>query len=489
VTDTMDHTEQRLLPTPLRGSIVALTLIGVAVALLVVAFLTGWSVPGKPPTAPAAAKTAAVAATLTPMVLLARLLFAVAVIGALATAGGALLRRIGQPAVVGEILAGLVLGPSVVGTFAPGVFGTIFHPQVMPYLNVLAQLGLAIFMFTVGAEFQAGILARQRNAVGSAGISMMVVPFALGLVAAIPLYKTFAGTAGGKLAFVAFMGTAMSVTAFPVLARIVKDSGLRDTRIGSLALVCAAIADVLAWCALAVVLALAHSQGVGSAIRTLTLAVVIAIVLLLGVKPLVKQLCTRHENAKLSNPVRLLLVLGLIIGLAALTEFIGVHAIFGGFLAGLILPQGTPLVGKVAEQVGSVNRTLLVPVFFASIGLQANLGQAIDHPMVLAGGALLLVVAIVGKLVSAVPVGLAGGLPADQAVTLGVLVNARGITEIVVLSAGLGIGVINGAAFTVMVLMALLTTMMVTPALRAVRWRWPAATGPLGQPLPDPSAV
>jgi Kef-type K+ transport system membrane component KefB len=489
VTETVNRTEQRLLPTPLRGSIVALTLIGAAVALLVVAFLTGWSVPSTPPAAPPAATAAAAVTTLTPLVLLARLLFAIAVIGALATACGWLLRKIGQPAVVGEILAGLVLGPSVIGTVAPGVFRTIFHPQVLPYVNVLAQLGLAIFMFTVGAEFQAGVLARQRNAVGSAGISMMAVPFALGLVAAIPLYKTFAGTAGGKLAFVAFMGTAMSVTAFPVLARIVQDSGLRNTRIGALALVCAAIADVLAWCALAVVLALAHAQGVGGAIKTLTLAVVIAIVLLLGVKPLVKHLCTRHENAKLSNPIRLLLVLGLIIGLAALTEFIGVHAIFGGFLAGLILPQGTPLLGKVAEQIGNVNRTLLVPVFFASIGLQANLGLAIGHPAVLAGGALLLVVAIAGKLISAVPVGLAGGLPADQAVTLGVLVNARGITEIVVLSAGLSIGVINDAAFTVMVLMALLTTMMVTPALRAVRWRWPAATESIDRPLPDPSAV
>jgi Kef-type K+ transport system membrane component KefB len=163
-----------------------------------------------------------------------------------------------------------------------------------------------------------------------------------------------------------------------------------------------------------------------------------------------------------------------------------VHAIFGGFLAGLVLPKGTPLLGKVAEQLGTVNRALLVPVFFASIGLQTNLALAIGHPAVLLGGAVLLVVAIAGKLLSGIPVGIAGGLPVPQAVTLGVLVNARGITEIVVLTAGLGIGVINESAFTVMVMMALLTTMMVAPALRIVRWRWPAGAGALlSEPDPD----
>ncbi len=486
MTDTVKETEQRLLPAPLRGIIVAVGLIAIAIALLAIAHFTGWPVAGHKPASAAGPHKAAAAGTLTPMVLMARLLFAVAVIGGFATLCGALLRRIGQPPVVGEILAGLVLGPSVVGWLAPGVFHTIFLPQVLPYLNLLAQLGLAIFMFTVGAEFRSGLLARQRNAVGAASLALMVVPFALGVVVAIPLYATFAGSASGVLTFVAFVGTAMSVTAFPVLARIVRDSGLRDTRIGALALLLAAITDVLAWCALAVVLALAHAQGVGGAVRALTLAVVLAVVLLLGVRPLVRTLTTRYADSELPKSLRLLMVFGLIVGLAALTEYIGVHAIFGGFLAGLVLPKGTPLLGKVAEQLGTVNRALLVPVFFASIGLQTNLALAIGHPAVLLGGAVLLVVAIAGKLLSGIPVGIAGGLPVPQAVTLGVLVNARGITEIVVLTAGLGIGVINESAFTVMVMMALLTTMMVAPALRIVRWRWPTSAGALlSEPDPD----
>jgi Kef-type K+ transport system membrane component KefB len=477
MTDTIKETEQRLLPAPLRGVIVAVALIAVAVGLLAVAHVTGWPAAGPRVASAGGPPKAAAAGTLTPMVLLARLLFAVAVIGAFATLCGALLRGIGQPPVVGEILAGLVLGPSVVGWLAPGVFHTIFLPQVLPYLNLLAQLGLTIFMYTVGSEFRSGLLARQRNAVGAASLALMVVPFALGVLVAIPLYSAFAGSAGGVLTFVAFVGTAMSVTAFPVLARIVRDSGLRDTRIGALALLLAAITDVLAWCALAVVLALAHAQGVGGAVRALVLAVVLAVVLLLGVRPLVRTLTTRYADAELPEPVRLLIVFGLIVGLAAATEFIGVHAIFGGFLAGLVLPKGTPLLGKVADQLGTVNRMLLVPVFFASIGLQTDLGLAVGHPAVLLGGVALLVVAIAGKLLSGIPVGLAGGLPVPQAMTLGVLVNARGITEIVVLTAGLGIGVINEAAFTVMVVMALLTTMMVAPALRIVRWRWPSGAG------------
>jgi Kef-type K+ transport system membrane component KefB len=178
------------------------------------------------------------------------------------------------------------------------------------------------------------------------------------------------------------------------------------------------------------------------------------------------------------TPILVLLVLALILGLAAATDWIGVHAIFGGFLAGLVLPKDSPPVAQVAEQLGSLNRALLVPVFFASIGLQTDITAAVSQPQVLAAGALLLVVAIAGKVGGAVPVARGGGLPVRAAVGLGVLMNARGITEIVVLSAGLGVGIINHSAFTVMVVMALVTTMMAAPLLRL-----------LGPTLRDPSAT
>jgi Kef-type K+ transport system membrane component KefB len=283
-----------------------------------------------------------------------------------------------------------------------------------------------------------------------------------------------------------FIGTALSVTAFPVLARIVQDSGLRGTRLGALAMLCAAVVDVLAWSALAVVLAMVRAEGSGTALRALALTVALSAVCLLGVRPMLRAVATRWAGASVPGSVRLLLVLALIIGLAAATDRIGVHAIFGGFLAGMTLRRGNPLLGKVAEQVGTANRAVLVPVFFASIGMQINVQLAIIHPVVLTGGAMLLLAAIVGKFGSAVPVGWAGDLPLRSALGLGVLMNARGITEIVVLSTGLAIGVINPGACAVLVVMALLTTVMVTPALRMLGLSRSAGRRPANQPSAGP---
>jgi Kef-type K+ transport system membrane component KefB len=230
--------------------------------------------------------------------------------------------------------------------------------------------------------------------------------------------------------------------------------------------VCAAAADVLAWCALAVVLALIRAEGPAAVVRALALTVVLAMVCLLVLRPLLQALAARYAEANVPTGIQVLVVLGLILGLAAATDRIGVHAIFGGFLAGLVLPRNGRLLGRVSEQIGALNRALLVPVFFASIGMQTDVRLAVTEPLVLAGGALLLLAAIVGKFCSAVPVAWAGGMPTRLALGLGVLMNARGITEIVVLSTGLSVGVINDAAFTVMVVMALVTTVMAAPALR-----------------------
>jgi K+:H+ antiporter len=477
------ETEGRLLPAPVRGVSVALGLTLGAVLLAVVAYLVGRASAG------GAVHQAATGAA-SPVQLVWRLLLAVTVVGVVATGCGALAARVGQPPVVGEIVAGLLLGPSLLGTLAPGLSRAVLPAAVLPNLNLLAQAGLAIFMFTVGTEFDHTVLHRQRGVIATASLSMMAVPFALGMLAAVPLYGSFAGPSAGPVPFVIFVGTALSVTAFPVLARIVLDSGLRGSRLGSLAMVCAAVADVLAWCALAVVLAMIRAQGPAAVLRALALTVALCALCLLGLRPLLRVLAERHAAATLSTPARLLLVLTLILGLAAAADRIGVHAIFGGFLAGLVLPRDGRLLGGVADQVGSLNRTILVPVFFASIGLQTNIRAAIAQPAVLAGGALLLAAAIVGKLGSAAPVALAGGLPRRQALGLGVLMNARGVTEIVVLSAGLSAGVINRSAFGVLIVMALITTAMAAPALRALGLsrRFTPARAPAGAaPLPQPT--
>ncbi len=456
----MEETERRLIPAPARGLLVALGLIVASAILVAAGYTMGWFSSGH--LAPHGTRPSAA----DPVQLLAQITLAVGVICGLATLGGALLRRIGQPPVVGEILAGLILGPSVVSTLAPGLHHAILPPLVMPYVNLSAQAGLAIFMFTVGAEFDPGLLRRQRGVIGAASLSMMALPFALGVMVAVPLFGSFAGPAAAPVPFVVFIGAALSVTAFPVLARIVQDTGLRGTRLGALAMLCAAIADVLAWCALAVVLAMVRAQGPAGVLRALGLTAALGAVCAFGIRPLVRNLTTRYAGIALPRGVRLLAVLGLIVGLAAATDRIGVHAIFGGFLAGIVLPSGNSVFGEAAEQIGTLNRALLVPVFFASIGMQADLRLAVSHPAVLAGGALLFLAAVAGKFGSAAPVAWAGGMPGRSALGLGVLMNARGVTEIVVLSIGLSVGVINGAAFTVLVIMALLTTCMAAPALR-----------------------
>lgn len=336
----------------------------------------------------------------------------------------------------------------------------------MPYVNLCAQAGLAIFMFTVGAEFDASLLRNQRGVIGGASLSMMAVPFALGVIVAVPLLGPFGGPSAAPVSFVVFVGAALSVTAFPVLARIVQDTGLQGTRLGGLAMVCAAVADVLAWCALAVVLAMVHAQGPAAALRALGLTAALGAVCVLGLRPLIRTLSTRFAGTALPGGVRVLAVLGLIVGLATATDHIGVHTIFGGFLAGIVLPRGNPLFDTAAAQIGTINRTLFVPVFFAVMGMQADIRLAITDPVVLGGGALLFVAAVAGKFGGTVPVAWAGGMPGRAAVGLGVLMNARGVTEIVVLSIGLSVGVINRAAFTVLVIMALLTTCMAEPALR-----------------------
>jgi Kef-type K+ transport system membrane component KefB len=226
------------------------------------------------------------------------------------------------------------------------------------------------------------------------------------------------------------------------------------------------MADVLAWCALAVVLAMVRGQGPAGVLRTLALTTAVGVICVFVLRPGVRVLTTRYAGAAVPDAARLLAVGVLIIGLATLTDRIGVHAIFGGFLAGVVLPRGNPLLGSAVEQITKLNQALLVPVFFASIGMQANARAAISHPAVLAGGALLIVVAVAGKLGSAAPVAWAGGMPGRSALGLGVLMNARGVTEIVVLSIGLSVGIINTAAFTVLVVVALLTTCMAVPALR-----------------------
>jgi Kef-type K+ transport system membrane component KefB len=478
VTGPIDETEQRLLPAPVRGIAVAAALTTAAATLLAVAFVAGWLTP-----AHAVAQTGAKPAN-SPVQLLWRLFLAVAVIAVMARICGGLARRVGQPSVLGEMVAGLILGPTLLSTLALGISRALFPASVLPNLNMLAQAGLVIFMFSVGLETDRAMLRRHGRAIGAASQAMMAVPFALGVLVAVPLYPTFAARTAGIVPYAIFVGTALSVTAFPVLARIVQESGLADTRLGSMALLCAAICDVLAWCALAAVLATAKGQGPWAVLRTLGLTAALCTVLVL-VRPLIAALVKRYgDRGPVPGPVLLVLVAGLIFGLGAVTDKIGIHDIFGGFLAGLVLPRDTRLLRPVTDQLGAFNRGLLLPVFFVSIGLQVSLWHAAAQPAVLFGGVILLAVAIVGKLGGTAVVASASGMPGRSALGLGALMNARGVTDIVVISVGLSAGVINGNGFTVLVTMTLITTAMAAPALRRLGL-WRASESHLASVPPD----
>jgi len=445
--------------SPGRGLAAGLGAIVASAAAVLILYALGWFSPASH----VAHGTPAPAAD--PVQLLGRITLAIGTVCVLASLAGELFRRIGQPPVAGEITAGLILGPSLLSTLVPGLRAALFPAAVMPYINVAAQAGLVVFMFTVGAEFDPASLRGQRSAIGAISAATMAVPFALGVALAVPLFGRFAGPAAATLPFAVFIGTALSVTAFPVLARIIRDAGLTGTRLGTLAQLSAAVTDVLVWFALAVALAMIHAQGPAGVLRVVALTALVAIACVAVLRPLIRALSERYAHAAVPQAVRFLVVAGIIVGLGVATDKIGVHAIFGGFLAGLVLPADNPLFGTTARRTGELNNALLAPVFFVSVGLQADARVAVAHPAVLAGGALLLVAAVAGKL-GAVPLARASGMPLRSSLGLGVLMNARGVTEIVVLSIGLSAGVINVAAFTVLVFIAVLTTCMAMPALR-----------------------
>ncbi|WP_426501922.1 cation:proton antiporter [Dactylosporangium sp. McL0621] len=412
-----------------------------------------------------------------------RLFFAVLAIGGLAHAGGWAARRLGQPGVVGEMIAGLLLGPSVLGRFLPGVTAELLPSDVRGHLAVLAQVGLVLFMFSVGAEFDPSALRRQGAAIGMLSQATMTVPFVLGLLLVPAVFPHFAGPGVGQAPFAVFLGTAISITAFPVLARIVEDAGLARTPLGNLAMVCAGIDDVLAWSALAVVLAVIQAGSPLGALVALPLAAGFAALVLFVVRPLLARGADRLRDVRAPVAVPLVAVLCLVFTLAGLTDRIGVHAIFGAFLAGIVLPRGSRFLAGVPERLGTLNRALLLPVFFASIGLQVDVVSAVGDAGLLVAGAVTILVAIGGKLGSAALCARAGGLSWRASAGLGVLLNARGITEIVVLQTGLAIGVINERAFTVLVFMALVTTVMTMPLLRLLGLVRPGGSAPTQERL------
>ncbi len=390
----------------------------------------------------------------------ARFLFSVAVILFVCHVFGALLRRFGQPAVLGEVIGGLVLGPSVLGLLWPGSRAALFPEPVLTALGYAAQLGLIVFMFLLGCELRTDRLGGTR-VVGATVVGGMGLPFAAGALIAVaaPVLGS------GSLAYVLFFGLALSITALPVLARILVDLGLADSRLGVTALSAAAVGDGAAWLVLTVILAGTGLSGTGDIATTAGLAAALIVVTLLCVRPALRVLVARTGSPQL-------LLGGLVvgaIGYAGLTQLIGLHPVIGAFLFGVVVPRDAPAVTRIGEQLQGFAIAILLPLFFAGVGLSTSvglLGGSVGNWLLFA---VVLVAATVTKFVGAGTAARLAGLPAQDAVRLGTLMNCRGVTELVVATIGLQYGLVSELGFTILVLVAILTTAATGPLMRVLR--------------------
>jgi len=386
----------------------------------------------------------------------------------LARVVGWIFQRIGQPRVMGEMTAGILLGPSVFGRFFPNAFHHVLPPSSFPAIAVLSQLGLLLFMFVAGLEVDLAQILEQGVAVVSISNVSIALPLALGVGLAKALYPKFAGEHTSFAPFALFVGTAMSVTAFPVLARILKERNLLGSNLGTTAIACAAIDDVSAWLLLAVLTALVHSS---SSWRHFGLRVLLLIgfilLMLLGVPRL--SYIVESWYRKRGAGVEFISFLVLFVFAASwTTEKLGVHALFGAFIAGLAMPKNERLLADVVERIESLSLAFLLPLFFALTGLRTRI-DLLSGKSALAYGLAILAVAVAGKLAGAAFAAKIVGMKWPDSIALGVLMNTRGLVELVILNAALDLGVSSPELFTMMVLMALITTFMTTPILSLMK--------------------
>ena len=396
------------------------------------------------------------------------LILAVAAIVVACRVTGTLFRLIRQPRVVGEMFAGIFLGPSVLGAMAPEFSAWLFRPSSLGSLNALSQIGMVIFMFLVGMKIDTNELrARGHAAVLTSHVSI-TFPFLLGTFLALYLYPRLSNDHVSFTSFGLFVGAAMSITAFPVLARILTERRMLESRLGTIAVACAAVDDVTGWSILAYIVLLIRSADAAAPMKLMLGGVIaFAVIMIAGVRPPLRRFeKTFLERGALSESA-LALILVLVLGAALCTESLGVHALFGAFLMGAIMPKDQRFVQYVVDRFETIVVVLLLPLFFALTGLRTQIGLVSGVGMWVTCGAIVFV-AVAGKLGGSALAAWLMGLPLKEAAALGTLMNTRGLMELVVLNIGLDVKVISPALFSMMVLMALITTFMTTPLLDAM---------------------
>lgn len=385
---------------------------------------------------------------------------------------GYIFNKIGQPTVIGEIIAGIVLGPSLLGLFFPEVSQFLFAPASLGNLQFLSQVGLILFMYVIGMELDLKVLRNQAHDAVVISHASIIIPYFLGMGLAYYMYQEFAPPHISFLSFALFMGIAMSITAFPVLARVIQERDLTKTKLGSIAITCAAADDVTAWCILAAVIAIVKAGTFVSALFTIGLSLLYVLAMLFVVQPFLKKIGNIYSDKEtISKPIVALSFL-VLLGSAYVAEIIGIHALFGAFLAGVIMPANMNFRRVLMGKVEDVSLVLLLPLFFVFTGLRTQIGLLNEtHLWAVAG--IIILTAVAGKFGGSTLAARFVGQNWKDSLSIGALMNTRGLMELIVLNIGYDLGILSPEVFAMMVLMALVTTFMTGPALDLINYIFP----------------
>lgn len=384
---------------------------------------------------------------------------------------GFIFNKIGQPTVIGEILAGIFLGPSLLGMWFPEYSLFLFPKSSLGNLQLLSQIGLVLFMFVVGMELDLKLLKNKAQDAVVISHASIIIPYALGMALAYFIYEEFAPQGIEFTSFALFMGIAMSITAFPVLARIIQERNLTKTKLGAVAITCAAADDITAWCILAAVIAIVKAGSFVSSLFTIGFSIGYLIIMLKLVQPFLKRIGEVFSNKESLSLNVVASIFGILIISAFTTEIIGIHALFGAFLAGAIMPPSINFRRLIIEKLESVALALLLPLFFVFTGLRTQIGLLNDsHLWVIC--ALIVFVAIAGKFGGSMLAAKFVGQSWKESLSIGALMNTRGLMELIVLNIGYDLGVLSPEIFAMLVIMAVVTTFMTGPALDLINWIW-----------------
>lgn len=390
--------------------------------------------------------------------------------------------KIKQPVVIGEMLAGIILGPSLLGLYFPEFSHTLFPIESLSNLQFLSQIGLILFMFIIGMELDLNVLRNKAHDAVVISHASIVIPFTLGITLAYFLYLFHPPANVEFLSYSLFIGISMSITAFPVLARIIQERGLQKSKLGAMAITCAAADDITAWCILAVVIAIVKAGDFASALYTIAMAVAYVLIMIKIVRPFLMRVGeVKGSKEALSKPVVAIFFIVLLFSAYA-TEVIGIHALFGAFMAGAIMPEGSRFRTAFIEKIEDVSTLLLLPLFFVYTGLRTQIGL-LNDPQLWMITVVIILVAVIGKFAGSTLAARFVGQSWKDSLSIGALMNTRGLMELIVLNIGYDLGVLSAELFSMMVVMALITTFMTGPSLDLINFLYRPKKSPLQEDL------